>query len=156
MRKLFLLLPILFCAAHAHAGRFSMGYGAASPATYVSSAPSSGNVPSSGNWGNVASVSLTPGDWDVSGAINIVANGATVTGTSGAISINSGATTTDHAAGDNQVDGLLATAALSGAITIPTYRVRVTTATTVYLKVKATYAVATPTITGRISARRAL
>lgn len=122
---------------------------------YISSAPVSQSVGTSGQFSNVATITLTPGDWDVRGSINVVNNGASVTALQGAISINTGNTTTDHTAGINQLDSFLPTVALNGMIAFPPYRILVNSSTPVYLKVKPTYTVATPTCTCQLSARRA-
>lgn len=125
-----------------------------SPMTYISASDVNVPVAVSGSFGNVAQIQLTPGDWEVTGIVSLNMNGATLTSTTAAISVNSGNITSDHVVGDNQIDGFLATALFSGNIVIPMYRVQVVSSQTVYLKVKSTYAIATPTVNCRLSARR--
>lgn len=123
---------------------------------YIESVISSASIGTSGTWTDMGSISLTAGDWDVSGILNVDSNGATL-GTpraTMAISVNSGATTTDHVLGSNALTVAIAsTPNLTGAVLAP-YRLKVSATTTVYLKLLATYTVATPTRVGRISARR--
>lgn len=87
-----------------------------------------------GNFGDVTSITLTTGDWDLAALVR----GNTVTGQTSnsiAISTNSGNTVTDHSDGFNEVSAIVA----SGGFTqvIPAYRVSVASQTTYYLKSKA-------------------
>lgn len=112
---------------------------------------------SSGQWWNVTSISLTAGDWLVTGTPSINANGATVTAntSAGAVSINSGNTTTDHVASSNVFDMQVTPGAAADAPTwIPSYRLSLNATTTVYLKALASFSVATPQGYGRITAVR--
>lgn len=126
---------------------------------YVEAIVSAVNSGASGVWGNAASISLTAGDWDVAENNYSQANGATLTGPwQDAISINSGATTTDHVLGSNWVlndfsAGLATTA--QQAIPIVAYRISLSATTTVYWKFVATYSAGQPKAYGRLSARRA-
>lgn len=107
-------------------------------------------------WANLTSISLSAGDWDVDGIMSLDnANSAAITQYAGAISINSGTTTTDQIDGSNQGDSATPGAAAIRTITIPSYRLSLSTTTTVYLKMNVTYTVATPQYRCRISARRA-
>lgn len=117
------------------------------------------NVPgASAAWGNMASISLTAGDWDVTGLANFIANGATVPAGIDAdeiaISVNSGNTTTDHVQGSNQLQTLVPSSATDHSGSIPAYRLSLSATTTVYFKVIFTYSVATPQYKCRLSARR--
>lgn len=109
-------------------------------------------------WGNMTSISLTAGDWDVTGIINWIANGATVTAgidlDAIAISINSGTTTSDHVQGSNQVNVIAPSASTDRPGCIPNYRLSLSGTTTVYFKILATYSVANPQFKCRLSARR--
>lgn len=101
------------------------------------------------------SISLTAGDWLVSGLLRWSLAGATQTVAGMAISINSNNTTTDHVLSDNDVRGLPPTSATSIVFTIPNYRLSLSATTTVYLKGVATFSAGTPEmVDGRISAVR--
>lgn len=154
MKKL-IVLAILFSPIYARAMSYDSG-GAGVFGVYISSTSAAASAATSTQFGNVAQITLTAGDWDVSGVINIAANGGTVTVSQGAISTFSGNTITDHVAGDNLMDSFLATATINGTVSIPTFRMVITSSTIVYLKAAVTYAVATPLVKGRISARRVL
>jgi len=109
----------------------------------------------SGAYGNVASISLTPGDWDVTGVAVLNANGASYsTGSWGvAVSSYSGNTTTDHVLGVNQ----LYFNDYSGndqAGPVPVVRFSLASTTTLYLKATANYSSGSPYVYGRLSARR--
>ncbi len=107
---------------------------------------------SSGAFANVASIALSAGDWDITGVIE--ASGSTVTRSLFAVSANSANTTTDHVSGDNQIDTSLPTAAINGGGCIGAWRVSTSGTPTIYLKWAATYVGGSPTVSGRISARR--
>lgn len=114
------------------------------------------NAGTTATWTNLTSISLTAGDWQVTGVTAYDANGATITPGTGnnemAVSVNSGTTTTDQIVGSNQLP--LNTALNDRGQSIPSYRLSLAATTTVYLKMKMTYTVATPQQTGRLSAWR--
>lgn len=112
------------------------------------------SVATNNTWQNCTSISLTAGDWDVSGLMVFGNNGATATEVFSAISINSGTTTTDHVQGDNVANGINPTAAYNSSLAIPDYRLSLSSTTTVYLKGRATFSAGNPEMYGRISARR--
>lgn len=113
------------------------------------------NFTTSGQYNNITSISLTAGDWDVSGCSYIVRNGATYTdGVGLAISLFSGNTTTDHVSGDNEVSLSMPNNTGASSPTIPTYRMSLTSTSTVYLKVYGAYTGGPLQYYGRISARR--
>lgn len=114
----------------------------------IASASAVGNAFGDGEFGNITSISLTAGDWDVYGVVGILAG--TYTATNAAISVNTGNTTTDHVIGSNELATEI-TAAHS--VSIPAYRLLLTGTTTVYLKAKCTGTEA-DIYYGRISARR--
>ena len=105
-------------------------------------------------WGDCTSLSLTAGDWDVIGMVGIKANGGTVTEWDMGISTTTGNDATGLVFGSNWAAGLPPTAASDMSLSIPAYRVSIASTTTHYLKIKATFTVATPTCSGRLSARR--
>lgn len=124
---------------------------------YVSSIQnSSQNAGSTGQYANITTVSLTAGDWDVTGVIQNLHNGATFSDTSfGAISAESANSTGDHVNNSNVVRAqVLPTASIDAVIVIPSYRVSIASTTTIYLKGAANYSAGTPQFRGRISARR--
>lgn len=116
------------------------------------------SFPASAVWFNVTSISLTAGDWDVSGIVVFEAGPSAVnSSTSAALSLLSGNTTTDQVLGDNMAQGG-ATVANTANVTlsIPTYRYSLATTTTVYVKAQLTYSTDTGMrVDARISARRA-
>jgi hypothetical protein len=115
----------------------------------------SGSFGASGVWSNVTSIVLSPGDWDVSGVVEVSLNGATWSGPfSVAISSSSGTSVNGQEAGDNQIDTLPPTSGASSAAVIPSWRVSLSTATTFYLKSEGSYSGAKPVQHGRLSARR--
>ena len=120
----------------------------------VSSLP---NASASTTFRDITSISLSAGDWDVSAIGILQNNGATISANNVfAISTYSGNTTTDHINGNN-VCYVIAPFNASGAFTtcsIPTYRISITSNTTIYLKGMSTYSAGTPANGGRISARR--
>lgn len=113
--------------------------------------------PGSGVWFNITSISLTAGDWDVSGIIEFEAGpSSSNSSTRGALSQFSGTTITDQVDGDNQAQGpgtIAATANVT--LVIPAWRVSTSSSTTVYIKAYWIYSTITGTsVDGRISARR--
>lgn len=123
---------------------------------YVSSIISSNtNYPTSGQWGDLTSISLTAGDWDVSIANYSTANGATITAMGIGISVTSGNDATGLTLGDTRVEipnPVNAVKDSGGAI--PTVRMSLSGTTTVYYKYRGVFSSATPQAAGRISARR--
>lgn len=108
-----------------------------------------------GQYGNLTSISLTTGDWELNGLMSLDnANSATITTFAGAISVNTGNTTTDQIDGSNQADSATPGAGAIRSIAIPGYRLLLSTTTTVFLKMAVGFAVATPQYRCRISARR--
>lgn len=123
---------------------------------YIESVVSAVTAPTSGNFGDLTSISLTAGDWDVT-ALAYVAIGA------GAwqliqigISTTPGNSTAGLVAGSNRLLDSWASSATTPteqSLTIAAYRVSLSATTTIYFKFESTYVVA-PTFFGRISARR--
>lgn len=112
------------------------------------------NAPgSTTQYGNMASISLTAGDWDVTGVWNFTLNGATTTAQFVALSAFSANTTTDHQIGDNVIEANNPTAAGGRGQTLQ-WRVSIASTTTIYLKWACTYSAGNPQYTCRLSARR--
>jgi len=87
-----------------------------------------------GTWVNLTSISLSPGDWDVSAAIVFrVGSASGWLEADTAVSVNSGNTTTDHYVGYNELRGFAPTTANSS-VCIPLYRLSLGSTTTVYIK----------------------
>ena len=108
-----------------------------------------------GDWADADSISLTAGDWDVTGILSMQLNGGTITQMDLGISTTSGNSATGLQEGDNFVESAaLPAGAVHQSVSIPSFRMSLSGTTTVYLKVKAAYAVAAPQYVSRISARR--
>lgn len=109
----------------------------------------------SGAYGDMTSLSLTAGDWDVSLAVYLVQNGATITPSVRAgISATSGNSATGLVPGSNAFNTLPPTAASESFVVVPNYRVSLSGTTTYYAKLVGTYSVANPQFLCRFSARR--
>jgi len=123
---------------------------------YVESVVGPINYPTSGGTpGNITTISLTAGDWDVTFFAYLSSNGATVTTNIIMISLYSGATQTDRVFGSNWTYVSNPTVASSENFgVIPTYRVSLSATSTVYGKIAASYSIATPYTYCRLSARR--
>lgn len=124
---------------------------------YVSASVSSSTaVPgSTGQWGDCTSISLTAGDWDISGVITFGLSGATMTNEIDVgISTHSGNVTTGLNFGDTAVAGPIPTSSQGSSMMIPSIRASLSGTTTYYLKESVTYSAGNPTERCRISARR--
>lgn len=121
---------------------------------YLSSSNSGGVTLSSNVWTNITSITLSPGDWDVSGTINFQVSGSSGTAAELAVSQFSGTTTTDHSVGDNDLRCAPPTTSYDTGGVIPTWRVSTAGSPVVYVKARMTFA-GSGFAEGRISARRA-
>ncbi len=101
---------------------------------------------------NVASISLTAGDWDVSGNINFAATAATTTATEGGISSASATLPSDGTEVYSGVIGTLASG--TDGVTLPRKRFSLSGTTTVYLVGQSTFSAGTVGAFGGITARR--
>lgn len=116
------------------------------------------NFDTSGNWfdATASSLDLTPGDWDISLIIQADPGSAT---TFQQFEFGIGTTTGNSGAGiTNGVNGGITPGSTTAGTmnSIPVWRTNITTNTSYFAKVKGTYSVGTPVVTGaRISARRA-
>lgn len=121
----------------------------------------------SGTWTNITSITLSAGDWDVTGFASSSLNSATVSSYFyGAVSAYSGITTTDHVDGDNRSSCQSPTSTYNVNLPIPNVRVTsdgtnlkiagftVNSTQTIYLKAVISYSAGTPKFHGRLSARR--
>lgn len=113
------------------------------------------NFPTTGNYGDLTSISLTAGDWDLTGGFLQSANSATVTECSIGISVTSGNSTTGLTGGVNRLDSIGAVSGVrSAGLMIAGYRKSLSGTTTHYLKYESNFSAATPQATGKLSARR--
>lgn len=110
--------------------------------------------PTSGNFGDLLSLFLTAGDWDVSVNLYATANGATNPAIIAGISTTAGNNSTGLVIGDNRSSAFGASATADSGTSVSNYRQSLSAGTTVYFKYYAEYTVATPQAKGRISARR--
>ena len=128
--------------------------GSAITAGFVGERVSSGavgptNFPTSTQLGDLASITLTAGEWDIVGSVYFVINGATCSAADMGVSSNAGNNGAGLSAGDND---LALGNTVNNSATVAGYRV--TAAGTYYLKYRATYTGGPPQAYGRISARR--
>lgn len=123
---------------------------------YVESVVGNTNFPSSGVIGDLTSISLTAGDWDVTIVGDATRNGATWTVLDFAITSTSGNSTTGRVVGSNwfEISGTFGAIFDTFDTSIANYRVSINSTTTYYYKYMSIYSVATPTLRGRLSARR--
>jgi len=131
----------------------------------IRSAQSSNQTaPATGVFGDITSISLTPGDWDIYGMARSNVGGGTtdLTGLEMGVSADAGALFTDSvnmdnfvsmtATGNDAVERLGNGKAWSGVV--PQWRAKISSDATYYLKMKALYTGAAPFFVGRISARK--
>lgn len=105
-------------------------------------------------WGDLSTITLEAGDYEIGGAVTQAANGATVTAFQIGISTTSGNSSSGLTLGLNQFQGLPASATSNASIAIPHYRISLSAQTIYYLKFFASYSVATPQAYGSLTARR--
>lgn len=122
---------------------------------YVEADASATNFPASGTFGDILSIPLTPGDWDVS-IVGVISNNNSVF--SGAII---GATqfggTSSSACTDattcTEISGVLSGTNITS-VDLPDVRFSVNVSTTAFFKYEASYTGGPPKLAARISARR--
>lgn len=110
------------------------------------------NYPTSGQFGDLTSIALTAGDWLVTLYVENFSNGATITDSLQGIGTAAGNDSTGLLSGDT----LLQTGVFTGVAdrSIPPRRYSISGGQTLYLKLFATYSVATLQATGRLLAVR--
>jgi hypothetical protein len=121
---------------------------------YIESIVTAVNFPATGVIGDLTSISLTAGDWDISAFATPQRNGATWTAVATGITATSGNSTTGRVVGSNWGEIVPGAANDSAVVAVPNYRVSLAGTTTYYLKMQGTFTVATPVNYGRLSARR--
>lgn len=104
---------------------------------------------------NVTSISLTPGIWDINGALSFSANATTNT-TEVLISVSAVSATVDGNYGDASFvfDTLNGIVRFAPSIYVPQFRVSLSATTTYYLVARSTFTVSSTVVYGRISAVR--
>ena len=113
------------------------------------------NPPASNTYGDIASITLTPGDWDISAIIvSILNTGVSITSVVGGFCTASGNSSAGMTFGDTGGYSVPPTSQYAPTITIPPKSVKINATTTYYLKMWMTYSSGTPQFQGRISARR--
>lgn len=121
----------------------------------VSAVSTAANVPGATTaWGDLTSISLTAGDWNVTGCVYVSLNSATCTLASAGISTTTGNASTGLNLGDNYFIGPAPTSTIGSDFQIPEYRLSLAATTTVYLKANCTYSAGNPQSVCRLSARR--
>lgn len=104
---------------------------------------------------DILAISLSAGDWDVTGFSVASANGGTISRFHIALSTSAGNDESFLTDGDTLARGPGPINAVNGfSLVIPDVRFSLSTAKTIYLKGRADYTVATPTTLSRVSARR--
>jgi hypothetical protein len=125
---------------------------------YIESIATDTVAVTSTNYGDLTSISLTAGDWDVSAVVYWDNTGATWTLAQFGISTTSGNSGTGLVAGQNFISNQWASSATTPTIltgSIAPYRMSLASTTTVYLKYRSTYSAGGPPHSqGRLSARR--
>jgi hypothetical protein len=108
-------------------------------------------IGSGGSPGQICTLSLSAGDWDISGGATTAAAGTTTTSQLG-VGVSQSPTTYES----NNWTGIYASVPAGGNMSLPTPVVRKSFAspTAVYLLCGVTYAISTLTVSGLISARR--
>lgn len=113
------------------------------------------SAPATNTYGDITSITLTAGDWDISAIIvSILNTGVSITSVIGGIGTAAGSSGAGLTTGDNQGYSVPPTSQYSPSITIPPKLVSINATTNYYLKMWMSYASGTPQFQGRISARR--
>lgn len=107
-----------------------------------------------GQYGDATSLTITPGKWRLDGLVYFNANGAAVTYCRALITTTSGNSSTGEVLGSNSMEAVGPTAANDQGVCVPGVVVNITSATTYYLKTRASYTVATPRYYARLTATR--
>ena len=125
---------------------------------YIESIATDTVAVTSTNYGDLTSISLTAGDWDVSAVVYWDNTGATWTIAQYGISTTAGNNGVGLSAGENFISNTWASSATTPTIltgSIAPYRMSLASTTTVYLKYRSTYSAGGPPHSqGRLSARR--
>jgi len=112
------------------------------------------NVPATTVYGDMGSLTLGPGDWDLTLVTFVNLNGATMSSYIAGIGTGSGTSSAGLIDGDNYYSGPSPTASFDVTAVVPAFRVSISAATTYYAKITAQYSAGQPRRTFRFSARR--
>ena len=122
---------------------------------YIESFAGPVSAPASNTYGDITSITLTAGDWDISAiAASVINTGVSITSVVSGIGTAPGTSGAGMSIGDNLGYSVPPTAQNLPTITIPPKRVLIASTTTYYLKMRMSYSSGTPQFHGRISARR--
>lgn len=122
---------------------------------YISSSVSAVAAPATGNWGDVTSIALTAGDWDI--AVNLYLGSITAASTTQVgygVSTTSGNSASGLTAGVNLFYYAATTVPGDLSVMIARYRVSLSGSATHYLKLQMLYSAGSPVANATISARR--
>lgn len=121
----------------------------------ISATASSASVAATGTVGNVASISLTPGYWEINGSFTLN-QGATGLTTGSVVNCSIVTTTATNGTQGTTMSQCSATLTANGfwCMSSPTVYLLVTANTTVYLTEQCAYTAGTPTVSGRLDALR--
>lgn len=122
---------------------------------YIESLITNVSVPAATTWGDITSIALTPGDWDVSGILAINPNGATFSDLIYiGISATSGNDSTGLTPGQNEA-AITPGTIIGTTLAVPVVHVLIASNATYYLKFNSNFSVATPkAFAAKLSARR--
>jgi hypothetical protein len=124
---------------------------------FVESVVAATNCPATTQYGDLTSISLTAGDWDISTFALFQINGATWSRVTAGASVTSGNSATGLTDGSTKADCAFASSSTTPTevpISVPLVRMSLSATTTVYLKYRATFTAGTPQAAGSIRARR--
>lgn len=108
-----------------------------------------------GTVANVTSISLTAGDWDVTGSVVWQCAGSTtMSAWNAGISTTSATLPTTPGPNTTSGGGFVTTAGSFQCLPVPSQRINISTTTTVFLTANAAFSVSTLTTSGTITARR--
>ncbi len=119
---------------------------------YIESVVGNTNLPTTAQYGDLTSITLTAGDWDVT-AVCGLNNNTLWTAFDIGISVTSGNSASGLVFGSNNV-AVVPSSTVNTGVSVPTYRMSLSGSATVYFKFRGTYTGTTPQVAGRLSARR--
>ena len=122
---------------------------------YVESVASATTISSSVVAQDITSITLSAGDWEITGMFYFSLNTATGFDLAGGMVLTvSGNNTTGNVAGSNYMATIQPNGNTSTSVTVAGYRASLSGSTTYYLKAYCEYSSGNPKVAGRISARR--
>lgn len=122
----------------------------------ISSTTLSGPVTTSAQFGDIASITLTAGSWEITGIAVYLRNGATWNDTALGISPFSGNNNSGLTYASTYVDYIFTSGTNPTFVTmvLPAVMINTSSSNTYYLKSYVEYSAATPNVIGRITAKR--